>query len=121
MILCSSVLTISTPFVVLELLNRIGLKNAFYCHSGFLFLSFLPLLSFKSHLKKDKTEKWNKRLKKSLGFEVLKMKKFIIWVIAVFIAYFGYLIPTIVIVNKMLLFFILYFKNSFFLEQLLER
>ena len=92
-------LTISLPFITSECLKKIGLSNTFYVLAGILFLSALLTLTFKPQLKSIHTGEWYKRVEKSLGLDVLKMKKFIIWVSAVFIGFFGYLIPILIIVR----------------------
>ena len=97
MILGSSFLTISTPFVVSECLKKIGLSNTFYVLAAFALISALLTLTFKPQLKINCNGNFFERIRTSL--KVLKMKKCLIWIIGVFIGFFGYLIPILVIVK----------------------
>ena len=71
----------------------------FECFAGFSFVSALLTLTFKPQLKSKFDGSWQEKVIKSLGFEVLKMRKFIIWATGVIIGFFGYLIPIVVIVS----------------------
>ena len=94
-----ALVSIGTPFGVLESLEYLGLQNTFYIHAGVLFFSVLALFTFKPRLIKDAEETWSKRIKKSISLEFLKMPKYLIWVGSVFIGFFGYLVPIIFIVS----------------------
>ena len=96
-------LTISLPFIVVECLKSFGLSSTFNVLAGFSFVSALLTLTFKPQIKMQTVGSWKKRFKKSLGWEILKMKKFIIWTISIFIGFFGYLIPILVIVKTYLI------------------
>ena len=94
-------LTISLPFIVVECLKSIGLANTFTVLAGFSFISALLTLTFKPQIKTNfEEDDWKIRIKKSFGLKILKMKKFKIWTFSVFIGFFGYLIPILVIVCK---------------------
>jgi MFS family permease len=95
-----ALLTISLPFVYSECLKLIGLSYTFYVLAGFSFVSALAAITYQPQLKKNHyTEKWYHRIKNSCGFEVLKKRKFIIWIISAVIGFFGYLIPIMTIVG----------------------
>ena len=55
-------------------------------------------LTYKTVLPRSKLD-LRMRIKQSLGFEVLKKKKFMIWCAATFFGVVGYLIPIVVIVR----------------------
>jgi hypothetical protein len=99
MIFGSAFLTVSLPFVISECLRQIGLSNLFFVLAGFSFVSALLTLTFQPKMKSKFVGTWQERVIKSLGFEVLKMRKFIIWAISVIIGFFGYFIPVVVIVS----------------------
>jgi len=100
-----AVLTISLPFTIVESLKSVGLSNTFFILAAFSFVSALLTLTFKPQIKTSfESDDLRMKIKKSLGLEILKMKKFKIWTISVFIGFFGYLIPILVIVKIMLYF-----------------
>ena len=79
-----------------------GLKEAFIIFACMHVLSALLCLTYKSKLPEVVNLTKIDKLKRSFGIEVLKKPKFLIWCIASFIGTFGYFMPIVNIVRKLI-------------------
>jgi uncharacterized membrane protein len=86
------------PVCTAEIINRAGLRDSFYFLAAVNFLTILMSLTYKSRLPNNRKESMAHRLKKSLGVEILRNKKFFIWCVGSIIGQIAYLTPIIIIV-----------------------
>jgi MCP family monocarboxylic acid transporter-like MFS transporter 10 len=114
-----ALITIGLPFLVELCLEELGLAYAFYLLACLAFTTALCGFTFIQRLPENKPYKYYKRVQNSFQFKIFKMKSFIIWVIAGFIGFFGYLIPVYTIVRDCTVYFIKKIQN--YLSSILNR
>jgi uncharacterized membrane protein len=94
-----TVVVVFLPVCTAEIINRWGLRESWYFLAGVNFLTILMSLTYKSRLPNNRKENMTQRLKKSLGVEILRNKKFLIWCVGSIIGQIAYLTPIIIIVR----------------------
>lgn len=95
-----SIIIILLPIVTSAIINSSGLKMTFLMLAAVNAVGILAVFTYVTPEKsKDESNSFLKVIKKSLGTEIFKRKKFILWCVSTFIGKFGYLIPIINIVR----------------------
>jgi MFS family permease len=97
MIFVSAFVIVALPFFTSMILERYALRETFFFLAALNSVAILTTASFKSQLPRPRVETsvWQK-VKESVGDMVLfKNVKYICWLLATFIAMFGYLIPIV--------------------------
>ena len=96
----ASILVVLLPYCTSIILKRYGLREAFYFFAFLNLISTLLCLFYTPRLPRNNDTKTRfQKIKHSFGIDVFKKPKFVIWSVASFFGFFGYLIPIINIVS----------------------
>jgi MFS family permease len=93
-----TIVIVILPVCTAPILEKFGLKEAFYFLSAVNSITILMALTYKSTLPNNRKENFMDRIKKSFGLEILKSKDFLVWCVGSIIGQFAYLTPIIIIV-----------------------
>ncbi len=99
----------AVPFIVSYSISSLGLSSTFFVLSALFMISGLCALTFAPELPVPVESNWRIRVKSSIGLEVFKKPKFIIWCFSGFVGYLGFAMPLITIVSC---FFFVYFNHD---------
>lgn len=95
---------VSAPFIVEVCLQKLDLSKTFLVLSAMSFITALCCLTFKPMLPKEHSNlPFKKNFINSMALDIFKSKRFIVWAIASFLGFLGYLIPIITMVKVFLL------------------
>ncbi len=97
--LCGCFITSALPFAIQTSLDQLQLDKTFFILAGICFLASLFSFFFQPKLPKRKYTKFTQRLKISFGCSIFRSRRFLIWIICSFIAFFGYVIPIVTMVS----------------------
>ncbi len=95
----ASIITVILSFITSLVLDKFDLPEAFYFFTALNLISGLLCFLYTSRLPESENKSLVKRIKYGFGLDVFKKHKFVIWCLATFIAFFGWLIPIVNIVS----------------------
>ena len=96
----ASILVVLLPYCTSIILRRYGLREAFYFFAFLNLVSTLLCMAYTPRLPTSNDAKTrSQKVRKSFGIDVFRKPKFVIWSVASFFGFFGYLIPIINIVS----------------------
>jgi MFS family permease len=99
MIFVSAFVIVTLPIVTSMVLDQHGLRETFFLLAGITSLTILLTLTFKSQLPNRHEKTVVQHIKSSVDAIIFENRRYICWLVATFIAMFGYLIPIVNIVN----------------------
>jgi hypothetical protein len=91
----ASIIIAALPFFTSLIIDNYGLSETFYFYTAVNIVSSMLCFTYIPCLPVDNEQTYGQRIIQSLGLDVFKKPKFVIWCIATFIGMFGWLIPII--------------------------
>ena len=88
-----SIIVIITSIGMGYMLEHFSLKTTYLVIGGCFFSSFFTSLLYKSQITRETTISFKARVKESLGIDILKSKKFLIWSFTAIFGAYGFSIP----------------------------
>ncbi len=102
MIFVSAFVIVTLPILTDQILGSHGLRGTFFLLAAINSVSVLMTVSFKSQLPDRHDKTILQHVKSSANVQIFRNVKYTCWLVATFIAMFGYLIPIVNIVNTRL-------------------
>jgi len=95
-----AIIVVLIPIFTDLIINKYGLAATFYFLAGLNCLTIFMAFTYRPVLRSTETKTKKEKIKQSLGIDILKNRRMIIWCIASFIGTLGYLIPIVNIVSS---------------------
>ena len=93
------------------MLNNLSLKTTYLIMGGCFFSSFFTSFLYKSQIRRDTKISFKARVKESLGIDILKSRKFLVWSFTAIFGAYGFSIPILTMVFLFLI--LLLFQKVF--------
>jgi MFS family permease len=100
-----AIIVISTALGMGYMLENFSLKTTYLVMGGVFFSTFFSSLFFQSQIQRDKTKSLKIRVKESLGLDIFKKKKFLLWTVTGIFGGYGNSIPVLTMGHYCTLFY----------------